>query len=181
MSNNCRRVDSCDMFTATGDCRADVIFVLDSSANNGAMGWFTVKQFVIDLVQSLKVQQICGFLSLCLSVSLSLSVCLHACMHVCLSVCLSVCLYVCLSVCLSLSLSLSLSPSLSLCVFACACACAHMYINLSCISIYVYYIYIMKFRPWLWVFRAFSNGTLHIRLNWCINNNQCTATVTLPL
>ncbi|KAI0220620.1 hypothetical protein LSAT2_027886 [Lamellibrachia satsuma] len=45
----------CD--SATGDCRADVIFVLDSSANNGAMGWFTVKQFVIDLVQSLKVAE----------------------------------------------------------------------------------------------------------------------------
>ena len=39
-----------------GDCKADVIFVLDSSGSIGFMNWFHVKQFVMDVVKGLKVR-----------------------------------------------------------------------------------------------------------------------------
>ena len=41
-----------------GDCKADVIFVLDSSGSIGFMNWFHVKQFVMDVVLGLKVRQL---------------------------------------------------------------------------------------------------------------------------
>ncbi|KAI0240166.1 hypothetical protein LSAT2_009126 [Lamellibrachia satsuma] len=44
---------SCD--PVKGDCKAEVIFLLDSSASYGALNWFIQKQFVMDVVQSLKV------------------------------------------------------------------------------------------------------------------------------
>ena len=44
--------------TVIGDCKADVIFVLDSSGSIGFMNWFHVKQFVMDVVQGLKVRQL---------------------------------------------------------------------------------------------------------------------------
>jgi len=43
------------LFLVTGDCEADLIFVLDSSASYGSLLWFIQKQFVIDIIQSLKV------------------------------------------------------------------------------------------------------------------------------
>ncbi|KAI0220619.1 hypothetical protein LSAT2_027885, partial [Lamellibrachia satsuma] len=44
---------SCDPIK--GDCKADVIFILDSTASYSTLKWFAQKQFVIDVVQSLKV------------------------------------------------------------------------------------------------------------------------------
>ncbi|KAI0239671.1 hypothetical protein LSAT2_009633 [Lamellibrachia satsuma] len=38
-----------------GDCKADVIFVLDSSDSYGVLNWFNIKQFIMDIVQGLKV------------------------------------------------------------------------------------------------------------------------------
>ena len=38
-----------------GNCTADVIFVIDSSASITFMYWYVAKQFVLDIVQGLKV------------------------------------------------------------------------------------------------------------------------------
>ena len=47
----------CFAFVVPGGCTADVIFVLDSSGSIGVMNWFTVKQFVMDVVQGFKVER----------------------------------------------------------------------------------------------------------------------------
>ena len=43
------------VFVVSGDCAADVVFVVDSSASIGLLNWFTMKQFVMDIVQGLTV------------------------------------------------------------------------------------------------------------------------------
>ena len=50
--------DSTIFLVVVGDCKADVIFVLDSSGSIGFMNWFHVKQFVMDVVLGLKVRQL---------------------------------------------------------------------------------------------------------------------------
>ena len=40
---------------AYGDCTADVIFMVDSSASVGSLNWYAAKQAVMDIVQGLKV------------------------------------------------------------------------------------------------------------------------------
>ena len=53
------RCSRCDRFFAVfSDCKADVIFVLDSSGNIGVTHWFYAKQFVMDVVQGLNVRQL---------------------------------------------------------------------------------------------------------------------------
>ncbi|KAK2174410.1 hypothetical protein NP493_806g00002 [Ridgeia piscesae] len=47
----------CLSYVVLGDCRADVVFVLDSSGSIGFLDWFRVKQFVLDVVQGLKVMK----------------------------------------------------------------------------------------------------------------------------
>ena len=44
------------VFSVIGDCKADIVFIMDSSANIGSMNWFFMKQTVIDMVQGLKVE-----------------------------------------------------------------------------------------------------------------------------
>ncbi|KAK2178276.1 hypothetical protein NP493_550g05031 [Ridgeia piscesae] len=48
-------VQSCD--PAVGNCTADVIFVIDSSASINFMNWYVAKQFVMDVIQGLKVSE----------------------------------------------------------------------------------------------------------------------------
>ena len=43
------------VFVVSGDCAADVVFIVDSSATIGLLNWFTMKQFVMDIVQGLMV------------------------------------------------------------------------------------------------------------------------------
>ena len=43
------------VFPVKGDCKADVVFLLESSDSYSTLKWFAQKQFVIDVVQSLKV------------------------------------------------------------------------------------------------------------------------------
>ena len=40
-----------------GDCKGDIVFVLDSSASIGSHNWFVVKQFVMDVVRGLKISE----------------------------------------------------------------------------------------------------------------------------
>ena len=44
------------LFSVIGDCKADIVFIMDSSASIGSLNWFHLKQFVLDLVQGLKVE-----------------------------------------------------------------------------------------------------------------------------
>ncbi|KAI0240167.1 hypothetical protein LSAT2_009127 [Lamellibrachia satsuma] len=46
---------SCDPII--GDCKADVILLLDSSYSQNALKWFILKQIAIDVVQSLKIHE----------------------------------------------------------------------------------------------------------------------------
>ena len=43
------------VFSVMGDCKADIVFIMDSSGSIGSMNWFHIKQTVMDMVQGLKV------------------------------------------------------------------------------------------------------------------------------
>ncbi|KAK2161998.1 hypothetical protein NP493_1548g00037 [Ridgeia piscesae] len=44
-----------DCEPVTGDCRGDIVFILDSSHSIGSQNWFVVKQFVMDVIHGLKI------------------------------------------------------------------------------------------------------------------------------
>ena len=55
---------------AYGDCTADVIFVVDSSASVGSLNWYAAKQAVMDIVQGLKVKTF-GHVYTCMNLNVS--------------------------------------------------------------------------------------------------------------
>ena len=38
-----------------GDCRGDVVFIIDSSFSIGELNWFITKQYVIDIIHGFKI------------------------------------------------------------------------------------------------------------------------------
>ena len=53
------RCSSCGrLFAVVGDCKADVIFVIDSFRSIGDTNWLYAKQFLMDVVQGLNVRQL---------------------------------------------------------------------------------------------------------------------------
>jgi len=38
-----------------GDCRGDIVFIIDSSSSIGEPNWFITKQFVIDIIRGMKI------------------------------------------------------------------------------------------------------------------------------
>ena len=38
-----------------GDCRRDVVFILDSSSSVAKLDWYVIKQFVTDIIRGLKI------------------------------------------------------------------------------------------------------------------------------
>ena len=38
-----------------GDCRRDVVFILDSSVSVKKLNWYVIKQFVTDIIRGLKI------------------------------------------------------------------------------------------------------------------------------
>ena len=43
------------MSPTVGNCRADIVFILDSSASLDKLKWCVIKQFAIDVIRGLKI------------------------------------------------------------------------------------------------------------------------------